>query len=194
MDGMDRSAGVVVDVAGRKFVVRRTHATIKRIEDRFGAVGLLLDRVEQYSLTAQDLVDFHRLLLHDEADTPTSEAIAEHIIESGITAASAPLREFCQRCWLGDEGWQRLVEIMQANGQSDDDAGNGTSPMASEDRHGAGSSRSPAASVGNLPSSGAQPTTNSPSLPGSATKPINGLDVTGRVAALRDQLRSTQTA
>ena len=82
----DLAYGFPVEVAGRRFEVRREFGLVRRIEARFGAVDPLARRMELGAVTQMELIDLLGLLVEGHAGAPSRAEIGAHVFESGTHA------------------------------------------------------------------------------------------------------------
>jgi hypothetical protein len=107
---MTGAHGTPIAVGATTWHVRRELGTLRAVEERFGPLSPLIDRLEAYNVTAVEIVDLYACLLKGEADRPSPTLIAEHVVEAGVVQAVRAPHAFLMAAWLGDAGWQAMTE------------------------------------------------------------------------------------
>lgn len=147
-----------LEVGGDLYFVRREFDLVRRIEQAFGPLAELNEKLRRFALTADELVKLYRAALLAQASRPPDELIAEHILEVGIPEASDQVAMLILHLFSGHKravAWLE-AEAKKAAGEEEPSTEDPT-PAASSP--GIATSRRRRTSAGRPKSSGGPPST-----------------------------------
>lgn len=157
----------VLTVAGYQLSVKRTFALICRIEERFGPIRELSERLGGARLTARELYDLYWLLLAD-IDPPVPQTMIEHhVMHAGLACCIREIAPLIEAFFVGEERFMKRV-AEQAGGSRPQATGAAASP-------GVNSSAPLPGSAGNPGNSGSPRSTSSLRPYQPASMKTNGL-------------------
>ncbi len=150
---------IVID--GDVYWVRRDFDLIRRVEQAFGPLGDLREKLRRCALTAEDLVRLTVVALKSQASRPPDDDIREHVANAGIVESSEQLELLVMHLFAGHT---RTVAWLEAEAKREaetrEEAGGGAAENPSTaPSTGTRTSRRRRTSVGRPATSGAPPIT-----------------------------------
>jgi hypothetical protein len=107
----------VIRIGETDYRVRHTLEIGCRIEERFGPLRVLAQRVEILSLTIREFLDLYRIAFSEVPNPPAEDAFRAHINRFGITGAVKDLQPILARLFMGEEQYVALV-TKRASGEN----------------------------------------------------------------------------
>ena len=80
-----------------------------RIEERFGPLRILTQRVENLHLTIREFLDLYRIAFFEQPNPPSEEVLRAHLNRVGIQGAVADLHPILARLFMGEERYVALI-------------------------------------------------------------------------------------
>lgn len=117
MGEMSGAHAAVIRIGEMEYRVRQTLEIACRIEERFGPVRLLAQRVESFGLTIREFLDLYRITFSEVPNPPTDDAFRTHINRFGVTGAVTELQPILARLFMGEERYVALV-TKKASGEN----------------------------------------------------------------------------
>ena len=109
-----------VEIDGRELQVRREFAIAARIEERFGPLAALIERMQKLHLTLREIADLYEIALAGHDNPPDRDVIERHVMKSGAARACAPLVNLVSALFLGEERFEAMRRREEArNGAAD---------------------------------------------------------------------------
>ena len=103
-----------IEIGGDVYWVRRPFDLIRRIEQAFGALGELDQRLRRRGMTATELVQAYAIALKDQASRPPDDEIGEYIADAGINAATDQIAVLVMHLFAGNRVARQWLEAEAA--------------------------------------------------------------------------------
>lgn len=146
-----------LEIGGDLYWVRRDFDLIRRIEQAFGPLHALDERLRRTALTADELVRLIGIALKAQASRPPDDDIREHVADAGIVEASEQLAVLVLHLFAGHKRTIAWLEAETKREAGDEAPENPPKPPISST--GTPTSKRRRTSAGRRATSGAPPTT-----------------------------------
>ena len=147
-----------LEIDGDLYFVRRDFDLIRRLEQAFGPLSELNDKLRRFALPAESLVELLRIALLSQVSRPPDDQIRQHVLDVGIPEASDQAALLVLHLFSGHK---RATAWLEAEAKKD--AGGEDPPAADPPKaassHGIATSRRQRISGGRRKNSGAPPST-----------------------------------
>jgi len=97
-----------LEIGGASLQVRREFSLAARIEERFGPLRSLIDRMGRGEITMREIADLYEIALAGQSDPPARDRIEAHVVKAGVAAACAPLAELVSALFIGHERFEAM--------------------------------------------------------------------------------------
>lgn len=135
LESADFAYEITLDVAGRRYLVRREFGLVRKLEARFGPLDPFARRLELGAVTQMDLVDLYSLLLSEQDGRPERGDIAAWVFATGshrpAKAAAAPMMSLI----MGNDLLRAMAERRPRRDVPEDETGGPFVPTAASTGH-----------------------------------------------------------
>ncbi|MEL6375050.1 MAG: hypothetical protein AAFR04_13915 [Pseudomonadota bacterium] len=112
-----------MEIDGDVYFVRRDFDLIRHIEQAFGPVGSIDQKLRGFEFKAADLVALYKLALQSQLAPPEDEVIRTHVTDAGIRQASHDIALLIMHLFAGNKqtvAWLEDEARRAADGEADD--------------------------------------------------------------------------
>lgn len=131
----DLAYEIALDVAGRRFLVRREFALVRKLEARFGPLDPFARRLEAGAVTQMDLIDLYGLLLAGELAAPDREGLAAWVFDTGTHRAAKAVAAEMLHLVMGNDLLRAMAARRPRRDVPEDEAGGPFVPTAASTGH-----------------------------------------------------------
>lgn len=109
MSGFDLDYDLIFDCCEERWIVKRSMACLKRLEQAFGPIDPFARRLEKGHVTSGELSLAYHLLLHGEQDAPSRKDIEAWIGARGIHKPAAAISAQIFSLIIGNDDLAKLA-------------------------------------------------------------------------------------
>lgn len=151
-----------IEIDGDVYFVRRDFDLMRRLEQAFGPLAELEQKLRRCALSGDDLVRLYGIALRDQASRPPADLVQTHVMDAGISECSDQIALLVLHlfaghkrtvAWLEDEAKKDRMAREEAGGTAPEN------PPETASSPGTATSRPRRRSAGRRASSGAPPIT-----------------------------------
>lgn len=98
---MQAAHSTAITIGGDVFYVRRSFDLMKRLEQAFGPLHAIDQKLRVWGYATSDLAKLYRIALEECPDRPSADITADHIFEAGVRACSSELAVLILQLFAG---------------------------------------------------------------------------------------------
>lgn len=124
-----------ITICGEVYLFRRSHDVLRRVEQRFGALIPLADRVRRFAATQAELAGMYEELVRGDPSRPSRADLERWVWETGTPKVCPDLARALMELPLGNTTLRLLEEEKRVTAAEQRDqaaAGRPTEPAATE--------------------------------------------------------------
>lgn len=159
MTGQSPAHDTKVEIGGDVYWVRRDFDLIRRIEQAFGPLAALDEKLRRRGVAVDDLVKLYAIVMKKQASPPPEAHVREHIAEGGIANAHDQLAVVVVQLFAGNARTVRWLMDEAKKAEGGGEAAPPENPMARALSTGIAILKRQATSDGRPESSGPRPFT-----------------------------------